>query len=90
MTTNKLTTKWSELSVSEKRNAIWKVLNSKSINFKTHIGEVKWIEFMKASKNLDFDAKGDDVRNELYAECLKTFCDNSVMAFVRRALRIED
>lgn len=90
MATNKLITKWSELSVSEKRNAIWKVLNSKSINFKSQIGEDKWIEFMKASKDVDFDVKADGVRNELCAECLKTFGDSSIIAVVKRTLRIEE
>ncbi len=90
MATNKFTTKWSELSVSEKRNAIWKVLNSKSINFKTHVGEVKWIEFMKASKDIDFDVKADGVRDDLYAKCLKTFRDSSIIVIVKKTLRIEE
>lgn len=90
MATNKLTTKWSELTVSEKRNAIWKVLNLKSINFKTNIGEDKWIEFMKASKDVNFDVKADSVRNGLYAESQRTFGDSTIIAIVKRTLRIEE
>lgn len=85
-----LKNKWSDLSESQKRNAIWKVMEAKSIDFKRLVKKEIVDDLLMRSLGDNFEERADSVRKDVYEQCLLICKNIEQIAFVKRTLRIEE
>ena len=90
MAKRKFEKKWRELSISEKRNALWKVLNSEKIDFKSIVGEERWTEFMMRTKDIDFEKQADIIRKDIVFVMAFLCKDKQKINMMTNFLRLED